>query len=671
MALKKRSITAEDLYKIKLVSEARISPDGRHVVFVVQRVDQKTEKKYANLWVAPITRGTARQYTFGDQNDTSPEWSPDGTQIAFLSNRGDKEKPAQIYLLPFHGGEARPLTDIKGVFGEFSWSPDGSQLLCTVRKTDTDALEREQDERKKKLGIVSRHYERLYFKLDGTGYLPKEQFHIWTINARTGRGTQLTDHHLYTEFNPDWSPDGKRIVFASNRSENPDFTREEIDLYMMPAQGGEFRKIEAPIGRKSLPVFSPDGKWIGYFGQEGQSQWYKNVGLWVVPLDGSAPPKNLTEKYDLHCAAETLSDQGNAEQMAPIWSTDSKTITFQTDIHGSTCLKSIDIGGENLQTLTEAKKVVGSVTFDKNANKMAYFQAKMDSPGRIWVRDLRTGRDKMLSKQNSRLFGEIDLGHVEEIWFKGGAGNDLQGWIIKPSSFDPNKKYPSILEIHGGPIMQYGSFFMHEFFYLASKGYVVYFCNPRGGRGYGEAHAKAIWGNWGDADYADLMAFTDEIEKLPYIDTERMGVTGGSYGGYMTLWIIGHTRRFTAAVAQRVVSNFISMWGSSDYNWVFQQVLGNGKQAPFDNIDKFWNHSPMKYIGNAQTPTLIIHSEFDLRCPIEQGEQAFTALKRLGVDSEMVRFPDEPHGLSRVGRTDRRIVRLNHIVRWMDKYLNK
>jgi dipeptidyl aminopeptidase/acylaminoacyl peptidase len=195
----------------------------------------------------------------------------------------------------------------------------------------------------------------------------------------------------------------------------------------------------------------------------------------------------------------------------------------------------------------------------------------------------------------------------------------------------------------------------------------VHFCNPRGGRGYGEEHAKAIWGNWGDADYRDLMAWTDFIEQQPYISKKRMGVTGGSYGGYMTVWIIGHTDRFKAAVTQRCVSNLVSMWGSSDLNWIFQEVLND--KPPFQDLDKFWEHSPIKYIGNAITPTLVIHSENDLRCPIEQGEQVFVALKTLGVDTEMVRFPGEFHGLSRDGRTDRRIVRLNHIVRWFDTYL--
>ena len=216
-------------------------------------------------------------------------------------------------------------------------------------------------------------------------------------------------------------------------------------------------------------------------------------------------------------------------------------------------------------------------------------------------------------------------------------------------------------------MVQYGNFFMHEFYALAAQGYVIHFCNPRGGKGYGETHAKAIWDGWGSADYEDLMTWTDHIAQLPYIDSERLGVTGGSYGGFMTLWIIGHTQRFKAAVAQRVVSNLISMFGNSDFNWVFQQAFGG--KPPWENFEHYWDMSPMKYIANVKTPTLVIHSENDFRCNIEQGEQVFTALKYLGVDTEMIRFPGESHGLSRGGRTDRRVARLKHILTWFDKYL--
>jgi dipeptidyl aminopeptidase/acylaminoacyl peptidase len=454
---------------------------------------------------------------------------------------------------------------------------------------------------------------------------------------------------------------------ASNRTADPDMNPDSVDLFVMPAKGGELRKIDTPIGEKGMPSFSPDGRWIAYYGTPGEGEWFKNQGLWLVPADGSAPPRNLTEKYDLHVSAWTINDLGTPETMPPTWSKSGDRIYFPVVLNGSSLLYSISADGMDLQTVIGEGGVVGSFTFDDSQTRLVYFYGKLDDPGQIFMRSMENGETRQLTTINRKLLDSIDLGEIEELWVKGPQDNPLQGWILKPPDFDPSKKYPSILEIHGGPLTQYGKFFMHEFYYLAAQGYVVHFSNPRGGRGYGEAHAKGIWRDWGTNDYADLMAWTDHIARLPYIDASRMGVTGGSYGGYMTVWIIGHTSRFKAAVAQRCVSNFVSMWGSSDFNWTFQQELAN--KAPFEDLQTYWDHSPIKYIGNAHTPTLVIHSEMDLRCPIEQGEQVFVALKRLGVDSEMVRFPDEFHGLSRGGRTDRRIVRLNHIRRWFDKYM--
>ncbi len=664
---KRRMITAEDLYQLTTVSDVRISPDGQNVIYTVQRVDRKTEKKYSNLWLVSTQSGEPRQFTTGNQHDTSGRWSPDGSQIAFLSDRGDPERPAQVYLIPFSGGEAKHLTHIDGEIGEISWSPSGRQMVCTVRKMDPEALEREKDTQKKKLGIVDRHYERLFYKLDGYGYLPHERKHIWVVDVRTGRGRQLTEDPIFDEYQPAWSPDGRLIAFVSNHSKDPDLKPDRWDVYLIPAAGGKLRKLDAPLGEKFQPCFSPDGQVLAYLGSEGEGVSYKNTSLWVARLDGKQPPKNLTEKYDLHVDSGTINDIGSPERMPPTWSKDGKRLYFNAVLHGSSKLVSISIDGSDLRDELGEGGVVGSFTFDREQVTLAYFYGQMNDPVQVMARDLTAGKTRQLTRLNRRLLDGIDLGQVEEVWFKGPDQNDLQGWIIKPPGFNPAKKYPSIMEIHGGPLTQYGKFFMHEFYYLAAHGYVVYFTNPRGGRGYGEEHARAIHGDWGRVDYADLMAWADYMQKQPYIDPSRMGVTGGSYGGYMTVWIIGHTRRFKAAVTQRCVSNFVSMWGSSDFNWTFQQMMAD--KPPFEDLQNFWVHSPISYIANARTPTLVIHNEGDLRCPIEQGEQVFVALKTLGVESEMVRFPEEFHGLSRTGRTDRRIARLNHILRWFDKYL--
>ncbi len=669
MPQNKRPVAAEDLYELNTISDVRLSPDGRFVVYAQQRVDRKTEKKYNNLWIAPCQEGKARQFTYGDQADVHPRFSPDGKTISFLSNRGDKEKPAQLYLIPVDGGEARPLTSLEGEIGAYAWSPDGKRIVCQYRKKDADVAEREKDEQKKKLGVVDRHYQRLFYKLDGEGYLPKERWHIWMIDARTGKGKALTDHPVYDEGLPAWSPDGKWLAFTSNRSADPDDTTDLVGLYVMPSNGGELREIPAPVGDKGQPSFSPDGKWLAYYAQEGEKLWYRNLGVWAVPADGSEAPRNLTEAYDLNCSSGVINDVGAPEQMPPTWSKDGKSLYFPINQHGSSVLMSVSLEGGAPKAVVGGAGVIGSFSFDSRQERLAYFYGKIDDPCQVYLNERASGLERPLTEINHPLLDQLDLGQVDEIWYKGPAGNDLQGWLLKPPGFDPSKKYPLILEIHGGPLAMYGWFFMHEFYYLAAQGYLVAFTNPRGGQGYGEEHAKAIWGGWGDADYADLMAFTDLLSQQPFVDASRMGVTGGSYGGYMTVWIIGHTQRFRAAVTSRCVSNFISMWGSSDFNWTFQQVLSD--KPPFEDLQKYWDHSPMKYIGSAKTPTLVIHNEFDLRCPIEQGEQVFVALKRLGVDSEMVRFPDEFHGLSRTGRTDRRIARIQHIRRWFDKYLRQ
>lgn len=663
---KKRLITAEDLYNFQLITACAVSPDGKNVIYAVKSVEKETEKKYTHLWIVPASGKKPRQLTFGKNSNHSPKWSPDGKNIAFLSNRLD-EKQEQFFLLPMEGGEAVPLTDLKGEFGGFEWSPDGKKLICEFRKTDAEVLEREKDENKKKLGITSRHIHRIFYKLDGYGYLPKERMHLWVIDAKTGAGTQLTDSEIFDEHSACWSPDGKQIVFVSNRSDDPDLYFESDDLFVMDASGKNMRLIETPAGAKQTPRFSPDGKWIAYLGQDGQHNEWKNNNLWITAADGSSQASNLTGKYDINVSGWTINDMGETSGTPPTWSPDGQLLYFSVGKFGSTILKSITTDGGKLTDIVGGSGVVNQFSFSTTGQQLCYLLSTMADPCQIWFKEMGKDTPKQLTEINKALLNSIELGSVEEVWFKGAANNDLQGWILKPPHFDADKKYPAILEIHGGPLVQYGNSFMHEFYYLAAQGYVVFFCNPRGGQGYGEEHAKAIHGAWGTADYADLMKWTDQVAEKPYIDADRIGVTGGSYGGYMTNWIIGHTHRFKAAVTQRSVSNLLSMWGSSDFNWAFQETFDN--KAPYESIDVLWECSPMKHIGSAKTPTMVIHSEQDLRCPIEQDEQVYVALRKLGVDTEFVIFPNEPHGLSRGGRTDRRIDRLQSIARWFNKYL--
>lgn len=669
---KKRPITAEDLYQLELVSDPQISPDGTHIIFGVTRVERKTEKKYSNLWLVS-TDGSSppRQFTYGDHADSHPRWSPDGRSLAFLSNRQD-EKQTQLYIIPLNGGEARPVTKMEGSFAGFAWSPDGRTFATQFRKKDAAVVEREKDEQKKKLGVVSRHITRLDYKSDGSGYTPEEKWHIWTINAASGDATQLTQGNKYDEVQPQWTPDGRSLIFISNRDPQPDINWDQTELYRIPAKGGEMELIPAQEGRKFNHTISPDGNWIAYMGRKQKGHWYQNDCIYLVPASGGQA-RNLTAESDLHLATATLTDVGSGTpQPSPTWSPDGRTLYILATEKGNQPLLafSTDPTAPGYQRIINDAGLVGSFTLDDAQQTVAYLWGDFNGPAQVRTRSLVNDQTQILTRFNRDWLDEIDAGKIEEVWFKSKDDTNLHGWIMTPPGFDPNQKYPSILEIHGGPQTQYGRAYFHELSLLAAQGYVVYWSNPRGSQGYGEAFAGAIYNQWGTVDFEDVMAWADYVEKLPYIDTQRMGVTGGSYGGYMTSLIIGKTDRFKAAVAQRVVSNFISFYGTSDMNIGTEYLMG-AEQPPWDDLENYWRQSPIAHIGNAKTPTMLIHSESDLRCDKEQGIQVFVALKKLGVDTELILFPEESHGLSRAGRTDRRIERLSHMLRWFATYLKE
>ena len=668
---KKSLITAEDLYDFEVIKDMELSPDGQHIVYSLKKVDKKTEEKYSTLWIISTDGKTKYRLTTGKYHDTFPKWTYDGKYILFLSDRHDKKhKQSQLCWVPFTGGRIKRLTNMQGEFGDFDWSPDGRKLVFSFRKKDQELVDMEKDKRKKKLGLVYRHIDRIFYKEDGAGYVPKERWHIWMVDCVKLQPKQLTFGD-YDEYEPYMIAGGKHILFTSNSSKDPDQDPDNISFFLLDVKTKKFKKLDLPLGPKFLPMPSPNGKYIAYYGQQGRGKWWQNISLWVAPLKNPKAARNVTGHYDIHVAADTIGDVSQLETMSPTWSPDSNRVYFQVTEHGHSCIKRVHIDMKRplVETTIESHGNISSFNLDCHNKKLAYLFMHMKNPGQIRLFDLETCEDTQLITSNQKLLSNKDLGHFEEVKIKSASNYTVHGWILTPPSFDPKKKYPSILEIHGGPGVQYGNMFMHEFFYLAAQGYVIYFCNPRGSLGYGEKHTKAIWNNWGTVDYHDVMAFADYMSKKPYIDTKRMGVTGGSYGGYMTNWIITHTHKFAAAVSQRCVSNLLSMWSTSDFNWISEYEFG--KQPPWENPENYWRMSPLKYVGFAKTPTLIIHSERDFRCAIEQGEQMFVALKRQGVDTEMVLFPNESHGLSRGGRTDRRIARLQHILRWFDKYLKK
>lgn len=656
--MKKRTIRADDIYNVKIISDNSMSPDSKHIIMSLmhavrektEKKDKGKEKKYAHLYLTHIDSGKTLQFTSGKYMDVSPLWSPDSRFVYFLSNR-ENEKQFQIYRISIDGGEAEKLTDMKGQFDNLTISPDGRKLAFIFKEKHEN---KDRD--------ICLHYTKSFFKMDGSGYLDNQYRHIYTLNTKNNKITQLTKKEQ-NHWDIAWTSDSKNIIFMTNMADDPHLKMWEEDFYMIKAAGGRITQINTMTGFKGSPLISPCGNYMAFIGIKTKTDSWRNARIWLKDLRNKKGALCLNPKADYTVGNHTLNDMTGSHRDIIKWSDDGKYIYFQASFHGSTNLRRIRVKGKKDELVIDALGAVGN--FDIQNNSIYHFLGTMTNPGELYEYNIDKKQLNEITDFNKWL-DNIDLGKVKSVLLTN-RKTPLQGWILLPPRFDKRKKYASILEIHGGPHLQYGELFMHEFYYLAAQGYVVYFCNPRGSSGYSETFTGAINNKWGTVDYDDIMHWTDYVQRKPYIDGRRMGVTGGSYGGYMTNWIIGHTKRFNAAVTQRSVSNLYSMWGSSDYNWGFQHEFG--MKPPFENAQNYLRQSPIAYMKNAKTPTMVIHSLNDFRCAVEQGEQVYVALKYLGVDSELLLFPDEPHGLSRGGRTDRRIKRLEHIKGWFDRYL--
>ncbi len=675
---KKRPISFDDIARIKFVRSPVLSPDEETICFVVETAAEDKKKYHSHLWRCRADGSDVRQLTFGDRGDASPVFSPDGHYIAFVSKRGDHPG---IHLLPTDGGEAKPLVEKDGVFSDLVFTPDSKTVVCMYRENDPPGMtERGYEEKKqsddgktpKRETPVYRHITRLFYRLDGAGFLPKDEFHIWAFDVETGEGTQLTTGR-FEEMSPAVSPDGKTVAYVTNRRPDPDRDPNRMELYTVPIRGGTPRRIPTPEGPVEHPSFSPDGKLIAYLGHTQPDSPFGVVPMhtWIVGAKGRPAAKNLTPKFDRQPEDDTISDTGEGFGMiAPQWSRNGRTLTILCSDTGATLPFTMPRRGGIPEPLFGGKYHVQGISFGWRGKRAALLIGDETAPAEIGIVELdkKTPRPRILTKINGDWLKGVQIPKPQEVWFRSTNNTKIQGWVLKPPNFKRGRKYPSIIEVHGGPRTQYGYSFFHEMQALAAKGYVVMYTNPRGSQGRGRAFTEAIVNGWGTVDYEDVMAAADWLESQPYINKNKMGITGGSYGGYMTNWVVGHTHRFKAAVTQRSVVDLRTFFGSSDLGWLWRHEFGG---QYWENPEGYERMSPLTYAGNIRTPLLIIHSENDLRCAIEQGEQLYTRLKYLRRTTELVRFPEEPHGLSRHGRPDRRIARLEFIVDWFDKYMKR
>jgi dipeptidyl aminopeptidase/acylaminoacyl peptidase len=656
----KRGITPEDYYSFEFIGDPRISPDGKLVAYVVTTVDQKQNRRHSAIWMTATDGSRAPwQFTTSPQNSNAPRWSPDGQLLAFTSSRPAEAAPArgsaesaatdarpQIWILSMSGGEARRVTNLKNGVTSFQWSPDGKRFACLSRVGPSD----NRGENKDRSDV--RHYSHISYKFNDTGWFDDRRSHVFIIDARTGSTKQITSGDEWNDTDPQWSPDGTRLAFVSNRTGKEYEEDRNADVWVISTEGGPITRISDHEEADNSPRWSPDGKTIAFVGRVHEAEHPK---IWLAPSAGGAPSTLAARNLDL---IPTDLD----------WAEEGRALYFEAGVKGETHLFRVDVASKEVREVTSGPRAIRGVDINEKTRQIAYVSNDFKHLDDLFVADFTGRSERKLTKLNEALWRQLELQDVQRITYKSIDGWDVDGFFVKPLGWQEGKKYPMILSVHGGPAGMYGVDWYHEFQVYAARGWAVFFTNPRGSTGYGEKFERGIVGEWGGKDYQDIMSGMDAIlKKYSWIDRERLGVTGGSYGGYMTNWIVGHTNMFKAAVTLRGVVNFISDDGTRDGAYGHRRDFGGDI---FEKFDLYWDRSPLKHARNVKTPTLILHSENDYRVPIEQGEQWFRALKHFGVTTEFVIFPRENHNLTRSGEPKHLVESLNWQIYWFDRFVN-
>jgi dipeptidyl aminopeptidase/acylaminoacyl peptidase len=719
----RRRITETDLFRFVWVADPRISPDGRWIAFVRETVDARREGYETAIWIAatePAAGAAAapRPLTAGP-HDSSPRWSPDGRRLAFLRQptraAAEAEAPSapggpvrrpgpadaagrseQLFVLPLDGGEARQLTSLPGGVDAPAWSPDGKTLAFLSRTSPADLARKGRDGTAAKApgaaaaaaggGDIDppaehesdvRVITRAVYRANGAGYLdPSHPRHVWTVAAPAGGGEapplprQLTLGDI-EEQEPAWAPDGSRVYFASTRTKEPYYEPPFEGIYAVPAAGGEPAPVASFRGGIGELAVSPDGREIAFIGAAvgNPVRSYDQPDLWVVATAGRGEPRNLTADFDFDVGGHLAADQHPpraAGHDTPAWSADGRSLLVNAEERGRVELRRFAVAGGPSRQVTAGDHEVEAYSATPDGARLAMVIASSTVLGDLFVMT-GEGPPRQLTDFNAPLFGELTLTPAELVTYRSFDGREIQAWVQKPPDFRAGKPYPLILDIHGGPHTAYGYTFLHEAQWMAAKGYVVLYPNPRGSTAYGQEFGNVIQYHYPGDDFKDLMAGVDELVRRGWADPRRLGVTGGSGGGLLTDWTITQTDRFAAAVSQRSIADWAGWWYTADFT-LFTPRWFRG--APFEDPQDFTARSPITYIKNVRTPLMLIEGEADYRTPPSSGgEVMFRALKYLRRPVVMVRFPGESHELSRSGRPWHRVERLQHIVRWFDKYL--
>jgi dipeptidyl aminopeptidase/acylaminoacyl peptidase len=664
----RRPISETDLLAFVWIADPQISPDGSAVAFVRVVVNRQEDSYDSSVWVVPTSGGEPRPMTTG-RRDTSPRWSPDGRRLAFLrpAEGSPRPGPAQVHVLSLDGGEARAVTSLADGVTTFSWAPDGATLALASNVRGGTPVASESGRPKPS---EARVITRARYRADGGGYLdPRRRSRIFVAPADGGAARAIGRDRI-DDTDPVWAPDGRRLYFVAQTTTEPDYAPPRTVLMSGNAESGEVTEVMAFDGAMSRLSPSHDGARLAFIGAANPSKTrsYDQPDLFVVDL-AAGKPVNLTERYDYDVGAGLSGDQRaprGASSTRPVWTADGRSLLTVVAIEGRAPLARFDAATGAVTLLADGAHEVQGVTAARDG-RLALLRSSQTTLTDLFVSETTDAAPRQLSRLNDALFSTLELPAPESFWTRSFDGTRIHGWILKPPGFDPSKKYPLILQIHGGPHAAYGETFTHEFLWMAAKGYVVVYTNPRGSTSYGQHFGNVIQYRYPGDDHRDIMAALDAVVARGYVDTTKLGVTGGSGGGLLTNWALSRTPRFKAAVSQRSIADWSAWWYSADFT-LFTPRWFEG--PPWLEGRDFMKRSPISYADKITTPLMLLDGDEDYRTPpMAGGEAMFRALKMRKVPVVMVRFPGEGHDLSRSGAPWRRIDRLRHIAGWFDHWM--